>query len=146
MSRKLRPEEQKEAQECFTIFSKSGKMETANLGMAVRSLGLNPTNNEVEQALHELGRPLTINFQEFLSVLKRDFPGADTEEEILEAFGVFDKDGDGTIATSELRHVLMTMGERLTREEVDLIIREADIDGDGQIRYDQFVQIMKKDP
>ena len=77
-------------------------------------------------------------------VLQSDFSPPDTEEEIREAFGVFDKNGEGTISATELKHVLMTMGEKLSLEEVELILREADMDEEGQIRYEQFVNIMKR--
>jgi calmodulin len=48
---------------------------------------------------------------------------------------VFDKDGNGFISAAELRHVMTNLGEKLTDEEVDEMIREADIDGDGQVIY-----------
>jgi hypothetical protein len=32
-------------------------------------------------------------------------------------------------------------GEKLTDNEVDEMIREADVDGDGQINYDEFVKV-----
>ena len=60
----------------------------------------------------------------------------DTEEEIREAFRVFDKDGNGFISSAELRHVMTNLGEKLTDDEVDEMIKEADIDGDGQINYE----------
>lgn len=50
---------------------------------------------------------------------------------------MFDKDGNGFISAAELRHVMTNLGEKLTDEEVDEMIREADIDGDGQINYGQ---------
>uniref|UniRef100_A0A8C7MCB4 Calmodulin n=3 Tax=Oncorhynchus TaxID=8016 RepID=A0A8C7MCB4_ONCKI len=87
-----------------------------------------------------------------------------TEEQIAEfkeAFSLFDKDGDGTITTKELGTVMRSLGqnpteaelqdminevdadgELLTDEEVDEMIREADIDGDGQVNYEEFVQMM----
>ena len=49
---------------------------------------------------------------------------------------VFDKNGDGYISAIELRHVMTTLGERLTDEEVDEMIREADIDGDQKVNYE----------
>ena len=52
---------------------------------------------------------------------------------------VFDKDGNGFISAAELRHVMTNLGEKLTDEEVDEMIREADIDGDGQINYEGLV-------
>merc|ERR1712096_340556 len=51
----------------------------------------------------------------------------DSEEEIREAFRVFDKDGNGFISAAELRHVMTNLGEKLTDEEVDEMIREADV-------------------
>ena len=40
----------------------------------------------------------------------------------------------------QLRHVMTNLGEKLTDEEVDEMIREADVDGDGQVNYEEFVQ------
>ena len=66
----------------------------------------------------------------------------DTEEELIEAFKVFDRDGNGLISAAELRHVMTNLGEKLTDEEVDEMIREADVDGDGHINYEEFVRMM----
>jgi hypothetical protein len=52
-----------------------------------------------------------------------------------EAFRVFDKEGNGFISAAELRHVMTNLGKKLTNEEVDEMIREADIDCDGQVNY-----------
>lgn len=46
------------------------------------------------------------------------------------------QDGNGFISAAELRHVMTNLGEKLTDEEVDEMIREADIDGDGQVNYE----------
>ena len=37
---------------------------------------------------------------------------------------------------------MTNLGEKLTDEEVDEMIREADVDGDGQINYEEFVKMM----
>lgn len=39
-------------------------------------------------------------------------------------------------SAAELRHVMTNLGEKLTDEEVDEMIREADVDGDGQVNYE----------
>lgn len=78
----------------------------------------------------------TIDFPEFLTMMARKMKDTDSEEEIKEAFRVFDKDGNGFISAAELRHVMTNLGEKLTDEEVDEMIREADIDGDGQVNYE----------
>ena len=78
----------------------------------------------------------TIDFPEFLTMMARKMKDTDSEEEIREAFRVFDKDGNGFISAAELRHVMTNLGEKLKDEEVDEMIREADIDGDGQVNYE----------
>ena len=72
-------------------------------------------------------------------MMARKMKETDSEEEIKEAFRVFDKDGNGFISAAELRHVMTNLGEKLTDEEVDEMIREADIDGDGQVNYEGTV-------
>ncbi|WZZ08872.1 hypothetical protein YC2023_094793 [Brassica napus] len=41
-----------------------------------------------------------------------------------------------------LSHVMINLGEKLTDEEVEQMIKEADLDGDGQVNYDEFVKMM----
>lgn len=75
-------------------------------------------------------------------MMARKMKDTDSEEEIREAFRVFDKDGNGFISAAELRHVMTNLGEKLTDEEVDEMIREADIDGDGQVNYEGCIPLL----
>lgn len=96
----------------------------------------------------------SIEFNEFLQMMSKKMVGADGEFELKEAFKwvyggkiwkhqeyelssnrVFDKDNDGLISSSELRHVMMNLGERLSEADVDDMIKDADMDGDGMINY-----------
>lgn len=69
-------------------------------------------------------------------MMAKKMKDSDSEEELREAFKVFDRDGNGSISAAELRHVMTNLGEKLTDEEVDEMIREADLDGDGQVNYE----------
>lgn len=65
--------------------------------------------------------------------------GEFTEEEVLGAFRLLDLDKNALIGAAELRHLLICMGELITDEEVDEMVRLCDTDGDGQVRsFDEF--------
>lgn len=68
-------------------------------------------------------------------MMSRRMKDRGSPEDLREAFRVFDQDGDGYITASELRHAMTNMGEKLTEEEVEEMIRDGDADGDGRINY-----------
>ena len=68
--------------------------------------------------------------------MSRKLHDLQTEEELKEAFRVYDKDGKGLISASDIRRVMLNVGENITDEEVDDMIREADIDGDKHINFE----------
>merc|ERR1712183_893644 len=114
------------------LFDKDGDntIATAELGTVMRSLGQEPTESELNDMINEVDANGngTIDFEEFLEMMARKMKETDTAEEIRQAFRVFDKDGNGFISSAELRHVMTNLGERLTDEEVEEMIREADCD------------------
>jgi len=85
------------------------------LGTVMRSLGQNPTQSELRDMINEVDADGsgTIDFSEFLTMMARKMHGTDSEEEIKEAFKLFDKDGNGYISAAELRHVMTDLGEEL---------------------------------
>ena len=146
MADTLTDEQIAEFKEAFALFDKDGDgtITTKELGTVMRSLGQNPTEAELQDMINEVDADGngTIDFPEFLNLMARKMKDTDSEEELKEAFKVFDKDGNGFISAAELRHVMTNLGEKLTDEEVDEMIREADVDGDGQVNYDEFVKMM----
>ena len=77
----------------------------------------------------------TVEFVEFLEMMKRK-PSAEGEQDMLEAFKVFDADGNGYITAAELRRVMTGIGETLTDAEVNDMLRAADTNNDGKINYE----------
>ncbi|XP_076442019.1 calmodulin-alpha-like [Babylonia areolata] len=149
MADQLSPDQIEEFKEAFLLFDKDrdGTITTKELGTVMKSLGQNPTDTELQDMINEVDVDGNgqIDFGEFLTMMVRHaakVEGGDDDTELKEAFKVFDKDGNGFISAAELRHVMTNLGEKLTDEEVDEMIREADIDGDGQINYEEFVNMM----
>lgn len=117
------------------MFDKNGdgSISTAELGEVMRSLGHAPTEESLRVMIDEVDADGNgnIDFAEFLTLMARRMKAKDSETEILEAFKVFDKDGSGKISVTELREVMTSLGEKLTEGEVEEMIKDADIDGDG---------------
>ncbi|PWN46485.1 putative myosin regulatory light chain cdc4 [Violaceomyces palustris] len=131
-----------EYKEAFALFDKKGTGHVAreSLGDLLRALGQNPTQAEVSELANSA--PKEIDFQTFLSILHRPngFKPAGTPEEFIRGFQVFDKEGNGYIGAGELRYVLTSLGEKLSDEEVDELLKGVQVGADGNIHYESFVR------
>ncbi|XP_012262941.1 neo-calmodulin-like isoform X5 [Athalia rosae] len=135
-----------EFKEAFMLFDKDedGTITMVELGVVMRSLGQRPSETELRDMVNEVDQDGngTIEFNEFLQMMSKKMKGSDGEDELREAFRVFDKNNDGLISSTELRHVMTNLGDKLSEEEVDDMIKEADLDGDGMVNYEEFVTIL----
>ena len=68
---------------------------------------------------------------------------SDQIAEFKEAFALFDKDGDGTISSSELETILTSLGQKPTKEELEDMINEVDADGNGEVDFDEFLSLIE---
>ena len=119
-------EEMTELKAVFKTFDKDGDgtIDVEELGTALRSLGQNPTKEEVKKLIDETDKDGSgcIEFDEFAKMMaQRSASNQTSEQELLEAFKVFDTDGSGIIDASKLRHIMSNLGEKLSDEELDAL-------------------------
>ncbi|KAK2419243.1 hypothetical protein P8452_63268 [Trifolium repens] len=142
----LREEQISEFLEDFSLIDKNGDgcITIEELGTAIRSLDVNPTLEELQIMMNDVDTNGngTIEFGEFLDFMARKMKETQVEKELKEAFWVFDKDKDGYISPNELRSVLRAIGEKVTEEELEQMIKMADLNGDGLIDYQEFIRVM----
>ncbi|GAA5944790.1 hypothetical protein JCM21900_000252 [Sporobolomyces salmonicolor] len=131
-----------EAKEAFALFDKrgAGTIPAASLGDVLRALGQNPTQKEVQDLANQVGGD--IDFGTFMNILNRPggFEPAGTADEFIRGFQVFDKEGNGYIGQGELKYILTSLGEKLSDEEVDELLKGVKVTPEGNINYVTFVQ------
>ena len=143
----ISPELKKQYQNAFEMFDKDkdGTITAKELANVMETLtGEKPSLDEINSMIKEvdLNSDGKIELEEFITLMMKNSPDTQQEEEVINAFRVFDKEGNGLIQTDELKHIMMTIGDKMTEDEADEMIHEADIDGDGTINYEEFVRMM----
>merc|ERR1711916_115931 len=116
----LTEEQKQEIKEAFDLFDTdgSGEIDSKELKVAMRALGFEPKKDEI---------------QKMISDVDDDGSGTIGYDEILKAFRLFDDDETGKISFMNLKRVAKELGERMTDEELQEMIDEADRDGDGEV-------------
>jgi Ca2+-binding EF-hand superfamily protein len=119
------------------------------LKSVMKSLGLSPTNDELKEMISSVDHngDNEIDFDEFL-ILMRSRGGKKTrnpEQELIDAFKVFDTDNSGSIDKHELKSLMDSLGQKLSSEELDAMMDEVDTDGNGEISYEEFKAMMVGD-
>lgn len=126
-----------ELREVFDLYvppsSPTQEIPTTSLGIAVRSLGHSPTEAELASLCSRAGS--SVSFDEFVKVVGSLKDTKLDESDLVAAFRVLDKDGDGMIDAQELKQVLMTRGERLSEEDATALVSLVQPDGEGLIDY-----------
>ena len=133
-----------EYKEAFDVFDRDGDgvIETKDLGFVLKALGIRLTKAELNEMIEEVDEDGngTIDFQEFLSMISRKLKETNLLMDIMNAFKVFDRDGEGYVRTAELGHILTDMGEKLKKSDVEVLLDECDADGDGNIDWEEFLR------
>ena len=68
----------------------------------------------------------------------------DRRKELQEAFEIFDLNKDGSISKKELENILRSLNEDPEEEEIQQLLDEVDVDGNGEIDFEEFVALMGK--
>ncbi|GAB1597423.1 neo-calmodulin-like [Argonauta hians] len=138
-------EKTRELYDSFSVFDRNGDgvITIDELGTVMMSLGQRPTRDELRALLHnvDINHSGNLDFGEFLEIFATKL-NIDPELELQEIFRVFDQNKDGFISAMELYQVLSRLGEHITKDEVEEMVKEADLNGDGQVDYDEFKCIL----
>lgn len=144
----LTEEQKTDIKEAFNLFDTeaTGLIDTKELKVAIRALGFEPKKEEIKRMIAEVDKDGTgkITFADFQQLMTVKMAEKDSNEEILKAFRLFDDDETGKISFKNLKRVAKELGENLNDEELQEMIEEADLDGDGEVNEEEFLRVMKK--
>lgn len=83
-----------------------------------------------------------IDFEEFCGLMVKKMKESEPEEELVEVFKIFDKDGNGKVDMYDLATVFKELGEKISDEDLKEMIDEHDHDGDMGFNFEEFVRMM----
>jgi len=152
MAEDLTQEQVQMLQKAFDMFDrdKTGSIATNMMSTILRTLGQTFEESDLEILISEIDADGSgqLEFEEFLALCARFLVEEDAEamqEELREAFRLYDKEGNGYIKTTDLREILRALDDKLTEDELDEMIAEIDTDGSGTVDFDEFMEMMTGD-
>uniref|UniRef100_A0A8D2LWG7 Calglandulin n=1 Tax=Varanus komodoensis TaxID=61221 RepID=A0A8D2LWG7_VARKO len=124
----------------------TGTIGVKDLKVCIRALGFEPSKEEIKKIVFDVDKEGLgkIGFDAFYSVMTQKMSEVDPKEEILKAFKLFEDPESGRISFKNLKRIATEIGENLTDEELQEMITEADLDGDGEVSEHEFVKMMKR--
>lgn len=145
----LSPEQVEGFKKAFNMFDKEkkGHIATRQIGTLLRTMGQAFEERDLRDLIAEVDQDGSgeIEFDEFLTLVARfvvEDDKAKMEQELREAFRLYDKQGNGYINVSDLREILRALDDNITEEELDEMIAEIDTDGSGTVDFDEFMEMM----
>ncbi|KAG8703834.1 calmodulin-like 3 [Ceratobasidium sp. 395] len=140
-------EQLEELREAFRIFDKNadGRITTSELADFLHALDKRPSDADVQSMLDgaDTNHDGVLDFPEFAALMGARLTIAQAEDELGKVFAEFDLDRSGLIERGEMKAVLAKLGDKLSDEEIQLIIREVDMDGDGKVNFAEFTRMMQ---
>lgn len=132
--------------ELFNAMDKDseGSITSKELGTALASIGAKATDMEVQAMINEGdsdGNGI-LDFEEFVELLGLKLCLEMSIDDYRDAFRIIDKDNNGFVSTAELRAIYIALGIKISDEEVEEMIREADLDADGVVTFEEFEGMM----
>ena len=114
------------------------------LGNILRCLGHDPTEQDLTEMIKEVDNDSDskIEFEEFLKIMNNKLKQTETEQELIEAFKIFDKEGKGLISENEFKHIMLSLGEKISEEELEEMMKKADPKNQGYVNYKEFAKIL----
>lgn len=111
----------------------------------MRSLGMEPMETQLEGMVRALDEDNngTIEFSEFIVLMRMFVTKQNKEEDMQEPFKIFDRNGDGHINADDFKNFMNALGEKLTNEDLDDLFMHASSDGRGLLTYDDFIAMLK---
>jgi len=133
----------------FQMFDqgKTGFIDAAKISTILNTIGHTFDEDELVALIEENDPEGTgkLNFEAFEEIAGHFLEEEDAEameQELREAFRLYDREGNGYITTGTLREILQALDDKLGPDDLDGIIEEIDTDGSGTVDFDEFMEMM----
>ncbi|XP_071731288.1 probable calcium-binding protein CML23 [Rutidosis leptorrhynchoides] len=122
-----------------------GKISITELRSILGALGTVTPESELKAVMKEIDTDGDgfIDLNEFIQFQRSGCNGGDNNE-LREAFDMYDQNKNGKISASELHSVMKSLGEKCSLKDCKKMIASVDVDGDGCVNFEEFKKMMNK--
>ena len=141
----LSPEIMIDIDKIFDVFQDAnGLVPIHELRVVLRALDVDPIEEEMGDLIKQADPNGSQSFDKknLISIMEDKLKDMDTVEDMIEQFKLLDRKGNGKIPNPELKQFMMTLGSKMTEEEVEELLKEADPKGEGQIDIEEFSKLL----
>jgi calmodulin len=132
-----------EFRDCFSLYAREKYISSPDqLTIIMRSLAFSPTTSEVQKYFSQYQKDGRIDFATFVGILDKHSKMEKCQNDIVNAFKSHDRTGQGVVPASELRFILTSFGDKMSSAEVDKLFRDANVQSNGQVRYDDIIKVL----
>ena len=135
-----------EFRDLFMLYDRdnNGFLSKSEFTSIMKSIGVKITDSDINEMIKDhVEENGELSKESFIEILNNKMKSVNTQNELIEAFKIFDRENAGYIAVADMKSIFKMFNTLLTENEIAKFLDTAQsVNNDGNIYYDQFSRMI----